>query len=79
MGEEAPNGATVPGLTKEEQLTLHLLNTKKAYNATLAAKICCYDKHHKRNLKCNCLHMLDREDYCKAVAEFKVMFNKLRP
>ena len=47
-------------------------------NKSLAARPTCFDFTRKRACKCRCLEvMVDREDYCQAIAEYQIMFSRL--
>jgi hypothetical protein len=64
----------------EEEIAtgLERLENSIQYNLSLGSRECCINSHSKAKMQCHCLSVLNgREDFCQAVAEYQLMFEKL--
>ena len=81
MDEEGnhENSEKIPSENEEEIATdLERLENSIQYNLGLGSRDCCINSHTKALMKCRCLSVLNgREDFCQAVAEYQLMFEKL--
>ena len=77
--ENHENSEKIPSENEEEIATdLERLENSIQYNLGLGSRDCCINSHTKAPMTCRCLLILNgREDFCQAVAEYQLMFEKL--